>query len=154
MLKPNRWTLLIALLSVVIIGGGLTIWARYPHSQPLEISSSVSETQPGTVNISGAVNCPGFYPWKAEDTIDTLIQFAGGYKSDADTGNIGLHIPQLSVTSSPQKVDIDRAESWLLQALPGIGEARAMAIIDYRIQNGPFRHIHEITYVEGIGPEL
>ena len=54
----------------------------------------------------------------------------------------------------PQKIDINRAEAWLLQALPGIGESKAQAIIAYRQQNGDFQHIIEITEVEGIGPAI
>jgi competence ComEA-like helix-hairpin-helix protein len=52
----------------------------------------------------------------------------------------------------PQKIDINCAEAWLLEALPGIGESKAQAIIDYRQQNGEFQHIIEITEVDGIGP--
>jgi competence protein ComEA len=51
----------------------------------------------------------------------------------------------------PQKVNINRAEAWLLGALPGIGEVRAQAIIDYRQQNGPFRSTNELLKVAGIG---
>ena len=54
----------------------------------------------------------------------------------------------------PQKIDINRAEAWLLEALPGIGESKAQAIIAYRQQNGGFGHIAEITNVEGIGPAI
>ena len=54
----------------------------------------------------------------------------------------------------PQKIDINRAEAWLLEALPGIGEIKAQAIIAYRQQNGGFSHITEITKVEGIGPAI
>jgi len=54
----------------------------------------------------------------------------------------------------PQKIDINRAEAWLLEALPGIGETKAQAIIAYRQQNGGFKHIIEITEVDGIGPAI
>jgi comEA protein len=54
----------------------------------------------------------------------------------------------------PQKIDINRAEAWLLEALPGIGPSKAQAIINYRQQNGGFKHITEITEVEGIGPSI
>lgn len=54
----------------------------------------------------------------------------------------------------PQKIDINRAEAWLLEALPGIGPSKAQAIIAYRQQNGGFSDIAEITEVEGIGMSL
>jgi comEA protein len=56
--------------------------------------------------------------------------------------------------SNPQKIDINRADVWLLQALPGIGETKAQAIVDYRIQNGLFRVVEDITKVPGIGASV
>lgn len=55
---------------------------------------------------------------------------------------------------NPQKIDINRAEAWLLEALPGIGPSKAQAIIAYRQQNGGFSHIAEITEVAGIGKSI
>jgi len=52
---------------------------------------------------------------------------------------------------APQKVNLNRAEVWLLEALPGIGEERAKAIVDYRLEQGAFRSINELTKVTGIG---
>jgi comEA protein len=52
---------------------------------------------------------------------------------------------------NPQKIDINRADAWLLEALPGIGPSKAQAIIVYREQNGGFGDIVEITEVAGIG---
>jgi len=51
----------------------------------------------------------------------------------------------------PQKIDINRAEVWLLKALPGIGETLAQRIVDYRHQNGPFHNIRQLLQVAGIG---
>jgi comEA protein len=59
-----------------------------------------------------------------------------------------------SPQDEPQRIDINRAEAWLLEALPGIGPSKAQAIIDYRQQNGGFGHIAEITEVPGIGQDI
>lgn len=62
-----------------------------------------------------------------------------------------INISQTEEQEQPQKIDLNLAEAWLLEALPGIGETRARAIIDYRQQNGLFNNINELTKVEGIG---
>jgi comEA protein len=61
---------------------------------------------------------------------------------------------EVSQASQPQKIDINRAEAWLLEALPGIGPVKAQAIIDYRQQNGYFSDISEVLNVPGIGKTI
>ena len=39
-----------------------------------------------------------------------------------------------------------------LDALPGVGRARAAAIVQYRTEHGPFSKIEELTRVSGFGP--
>ena len=51
-------------------------------------------------------------------------------------------------------ININRAETWLLEALTGIGPTLAQRIVDYREQNGPFRNTSELTEVEGIGTAI
>lgn len=146
-------TLLIILLVATITVGGIVAWSRYSGSQPIEISLSKppSQEQLNKIYIGGAVNNPGFYPLKAEDSIETLIQAAGGNIASADLNGLKLYIPEAGEEAEPQKVDLNRAEAWLLEALPGIGETLAQRIVAYRRQNGPFQNINEITKVEGIG---
>lgn len=50
-----------------------------------------------------------------------------------------------------EKVDINTADVAELTTLPGIGEVRAQAIIDYRQEHGPFRYVEELLQVAGIG---
>ena len=80
-----------------------------------------------------------------------MLEAAGGTTTAADLDDIKLYIPSVNEAEVSQKVNLNLAEVWLLQALPGIGETKARAIVDYRQRNGQFRHISEITNVEGIG---
>jgi len=149
------WTLLIILLIATITVGGVVAWSRYRGSQPREISISTppSQEQLNEIYIGGAVNNPGFYPLTAEDSVEALTQAAGGTTTSADLSRIRLYIPQVEEEAS-QKVDLNRAEAWLLEALPGIGESRAKAIVAYRQQNGPFQNINELIKVKGIGATI
>ena len=147
------WTLVAILLVVIIIAGGIFVWARYTGNQPAEIfiASPSHQEQPDSIYIGGAVASPGFYPVQASDSIEILIQAAGGTTSLAGSGRLKLYVPVLGEDTQLQRIDINRAEAWLLEALPGIGEVRAQAIIDYRQQQGLFHNINELTRVEGIG---
>ncbi|MBA7472380.1 hypothetical protein ES707_07704 [subsurface metagenome] len=144
------WTLIIILLVTIIAIGSIVAWSRYSPSQPIEVSISSGQELAGRIYIGGAVSNPGFYSLQAGDTIDALIQAAGGTTS-ADLSRLKLYILQTEEKEQSQKIDLNRAEVWLLEALPGIGETRAQAIIDYRQQNEPFNNIKELIKVEGIG---
>ena len=50
-----------------------------------------------------------------------------------------------------EKINLNTADSYDLQRLPGIGEKRAEDIIAYREANGPFRTVDELDKVSGIG---
>lgn len=51
-------------------------------------------------------------------------------------------------------IDVNTADAYDLQRLPGIGEKRAQDIITYREEHGPFRTVDELTEVSGIGPVI
>ena len=48
-------------------------------------------------------------------------------------------------------IDLNTADEYDLQRLPGIGEKRAQAIVAYRAEHGPFQSVDELDRVEGIG---
>ena len=150
--KLNRyWTLTIILLVAVIIVGSTIAWLRFSPSQPVEISIPPGQELQGEIYVGGAVTNPGFYPLEGGDSIEALIQAAGSTTSSANFSMLKLYIPEVGEGQEPQKVDLNRAEVWLLKALPGIGETLAQRIFDYRQQNGPFPNISELTKVAGIG---
>jgi competence protein ComEA len=49
-------------------------------------------------------------------------------------------------------IDLNTAPVDALTTLPGIGPARAQAIVDYREKNGPFVSVDQVMEVSGIGP--
>jgi competence protein ComEA len=144
------WLIATGALVFIIIVSSLTIWLSADKSQPISISTSKTPQHQGEIYIDGAVGNPGRYPLKSGDSLDTLLKACGGENENADLSRIFLYFPAINNAQSPQKIDINRAEIWLLEALPNIAEVKAQAICEYRRQNGLFRNIEDITHVPGI----
>lgn len=106
----------------------------------------------GQVYVGGAVNNPGLYPLKSDDSLADLISVAGGLKDGADPSQVRLFVATAGEVNLPQRIDINRAEAWLLEALPGIGQVTAQDIVNYRQQKGAFRSVNDLLKVKGIGP--
>lgn len=51
-------------------------------------------------------------------------------------------------------IDINTADKYDLQRLPGIGEKRAQDIAAWREEHGPFQSVDQLTEVPGIGPAI
>ena len=153
MSRADRFYLFItAFLVIAIIVGGVMLAIKHNRSQPEEIvlSQATPPAPSGQVYISGAVANPGIYSLKEDDSIQALLSDAG-VEPDTDLSHIKIYLPREGEKQSPQKIDINRAEAWLLEALPGIGESRAQDIVDYRNKNGPFKRIEDLLQVKGIG---
>jgi len=154
MSRVNRFYLFVTVFLVIAaIAGGVTLAVQHSRSQPVEIVLSQTELPElsGELYIGGAVANPGIYPLREDDTMLALLLDAG-VEPDANLSHIELYIPREGEEQSPQKIDINRAEPWFLEALPGIGEVLAQRIVDYRSVNGPFKIIEGLLKVSGIGP--
>lgn len=128
------------------------------------------------VEIKGEINRPDVYRVKEDSIVDELIKMAGGVKEGADVSKINraeklknhqcIIIPNQNELksvdiSSPNKdisrpdlIDINSADEKQLDALPGIGLAKAKEIISYREEKGEFKSIEDLKNVKGIGDSL
>ena len=152
--RSRFWTIITVALLVITVIGVLVAWTRYRSPHPLEIVLPDKSETEGMVQISGAVTNPGLYPFTGDDSIGALLQSAGGATATASPSQLLLTVPETTSQSTVQKININRAEAWLLEALPGIGEARAKAIVAYREIHGPYKLTSDLMKVEGIGASL
>jgi len=54
-----------------------------------------------------------------------------------------------------ESVDINSADAMTISKnLKGVGLKKATRIVEFRLANGPFRTIDDITKVKGIGPKI
>jgi competence protein ComEA len=144
-------TPLISIVAIIFTFFNLFYFAGCESGQTILITLKTTpvEVTSGYIYIGGNVNNPGFYPLKSTDSLESLVNAAGGIRSETEDCQ-----PQLIIDNryeSAQKIDINRAEAWLLEALPGIGETRAESIIKYRMENGIYKNINELLKVDGIG---
>lgn len=125
------------------------------------------------VHICGAVVSPGVYELPERSRIVQAIEAAGGLTEEADSLLVNqarivedgeqiriftkeeakqMEIQSVSETdgATSGKVNINTAAADVLMTLPGIGEAKADAIIAYREQHGGFKTIEDIMNISGI----
>ncbi len=124
------------------------------------------------VDIKGAVLHPGVYEIDKGDRVVHAIAKAGGFLAEANQDAINLalllgdemviYVPRVGeeavyvshVTINEKdatKININTATTEELQKIPGIGPAKASAILSYREETGKFKNISEIVNVPGIG---
>lgn len=119
------------------------------------------EVDKGYAYICGAVNNPGVYEIRGESRLFEVVEMAGGLDDEADIDSINLaqtvndgdsvRIPFYGEEHKPEdKVNINKADINELITLPGIGESRALAIIEYREEHGPFKNVEDLMQVTGI----
>ncbi len=164
----------------LLIGGLLYLTTRAPSGQKVELMPS-STPEPISVFITGAVERPGVYQVPRDSRLVEVIAAAGGLLESAEINELNLaekvidgqqiNIPGSGEIPTPQLViggsgllftptppaggliNINTADSALLQTVNGIGPTIAARIITYREENGPFERVDDLTKVAGIGAE-
>ena len=144
------------------------------------LPKATSTSTPITVQISGEIKSPGIFTLNCSSRLEDLIELSGGVTADADLSRINIaaiindgdfiyiphkdeNIPSTSrdttinlPTEEPATfnypIRLNEASKEALESLPGIGEVKAAAIIEYRELIGGFSDINELIYVNGIGP--
>ena len=108
-----------------------------------------------SVNMAALLEDEQHYhlPLIVESKDDKEIPTAASASSTpAPTAKKASPTPEAPTPSPDNPVDINAASQERLQMLPGIGEVRAKAIIQFRETYGPFGETSEVTSVPGIGP--
>lgn len=132
------------------------------------------------VDIKGEVKHPGVYQLPMGARVMDAIDSAGGLTEEADENQLNLallvsdqmviFVPNINQSTQEEfgmsqdfsmgmveesetdgKININLADVAELTLLPGIGEKKAQAIIDYREENGSYQVIEDLMNVSGIG---
>ena len=149
--------------------------------QPIPIHETIIEQEEITepiedlslfVEVKGAVIHPGVYELTQGDRVLKAIELAGGYLPTSDSKGINhaqkvademvVYVPlegeviveqasTLTPNESTGLVNINQADASSLMTLPGIGPAKADAIIAHREGQGLFKDPADLMNVTGIG---
>lgn len=121
------------------------------------------------IYVCGCVEAPGVYTVRQQTRVYELIEMAGGFSEGADDTALNLvdivsdgqkiYVPEKGSVlqegdsngqDSTGLVNLNTADKAALMTLPGIGEAKAEDILQYRKNKGAFRKIEEIKNISGI----
>lgn len=157
----------VAFLGLILIGFGVFEYFRSAKNSAPAVSPAPIQEKFLDVDVEGAVINPGIYKLPLESRVNDALVAASGFDKDADadwveknvnlaeklTDGTKLYIPRkgenaevkgatsVSTASQTGLVNINKADSKSLEALPGIGPVTAGKIIDGR----PYSSVEELS---------
>lgn len=162
-----------------LLGAGLLVLAvSQPRGEPIQLIPPPTPA-PMIVHVAGAVNEPGVHSLPYGSRVRDAIEKSGGLAESADPDLINLAmlvedgmqiwVPAGQVDESSdvepeptsqakgadrsnRLININSASQAELETLSGIGPVKAQSIVQYRLENGPFKEVEELQSVAGIGP--
>lgn len=172
-LRHFRVALVAAIVTFSLVIGGVVWWDR---SQPVSVSVAPSVVGSTVVYIDGAVATPGLVSLESPARLLHAIEAAGGLGEHADVTALNLagrvndgervSIPQRApepaapvsgageeaalASAAEELTNLNTASTSDLEALPGIGPARASAIVEHRDRYGPFTSVNQLFEIDGL----
>lgn len=110
----------------------------------------VGLSEPQQVNVTAA-RSPQKKPQQPKTLVVDARSQSKPQRADRTTARSADKKPQQAATG---RVDLNTATPQQLQALKGIGPAKAKAIVQHRQQRGAFTRITQLLEVKGIGSKL
>ncbi|MBN1231309.1 MAG: helix-hairpin-helix domain-containing protein [Anaerolineales bacterium] len=173
------WVIILSVITGFVLAGVVLLVGSPPRGEVIRLLPPPTP-EPLVIDIQGAVNAPGVYTLDQGSRVFEAIEQAGGYSAEAAQGKLNLasvvrdgmliYVPAENDPDSLIKelnsdlyennevqnsvININVASVEELMNLPGIGESKAQAIVDYRNVNGLFGSIEEIQNVPGVGPSI
>ena len=149
-----RYCIVAAIAALVVALSCLIPHLRAETFTPVLIQPELTARSEESLHaaISGDVAHPGLYSVDSRTGLGELLRLAG---AGSTSTRIAIEITSgTGEDERGQRIDINRADAWLLDALPGIGPEKAEAIVDFRRQHGDFARTEELMLVPGIGAAL
>lgn len=106
-----------------------------------------SRRSPDRLLLAAVAVAMGVILWGALFLIAPVWQFPTG-------AAVSYQAPAAGEETAPELIDVNTADAEALTALPGIGPAKAAAIIAYREEHGPFSSLAELDEVQGISSRM
>ncbi|TCI25669.1 MULTISPECIES: helix-hairpin-helix domain-containing protein [Exiguobacterium] len=161
----------VALLVILFVGVGYMFYSKEPETTMVEEFTTVEEAEAGPVTevvvyVTGAVEAPDTYTMPQGARVGDVLSLAvltdeadpeqlnlaqllvDGTKITVPKQGEAVAVPETDTTNG---IHVNSATKEELMTVPGIGPAKADAILNYLKENGPFKSYDELGNVKGFG---